>query len=381
MWTVEVHGSNVPQGPQFFSIAGAGQMSQFAIILPDGAPRTITPDVPRPIKVRISAIGEALVAGSATCHYRVGAGSFTAMPLTPLGRDLYEAVLPPAVCASNVEFYLSAEGSVSGAVFNPPGAPANTYAPLVGTSVDLFEDTMEADQGWTAGAVGDDASTGIWTRVDSVGTLAQPEDDHTQDPGVMCFVTGQGTPGGQLGENDVDGGRTTLISPSLDLLDSVDVTISYWRWYSNDTGSSPNADVFLVEISNDNGVTWVNVETIGPSGPGTSGGWLFHEFKVADYVAPTSQVRVRFVASDEPADPSLVEAGVDDFMVRRFACTGTATPGDINGDGVVNVLDLSELLGAWGPCPPPCPPGCPADINGDCDVGGIDLLTLLGTWG
>ncbi len=68
-------------------------------------------------------------------------------------------------------------------------------------------------------------------------------------------------------------------------------------------------------------------------------------------------------------------------MVRRFACKNTAMPGDVNGDGVVNVLDLSELLGAWGPCPPPCPPACPADLNGNCEVDVDDLLTLLANWG
>jgi hypothetical protein len=29
----------------------------------------------------------------------------------------------------------------------------------------------------------------------------------------------------------------------------------------------------------------------------------------------------------------------------------TPCPADINGDGIVDVLDLLELLGAWGPCP------------------------------
>ena len=38
-----------------------------------------------------------------------------------------------------------------------------------------------------------------------IGTAAQPEDDHTLG-GSLCFVTGQGSPGGSLGENDVDGG-------------------------------------------------------------------------------------------------------------------------------------------------------------------------------
>lgn len=379
IWTVEVHGFNVPEGPQTFSLAGAGQLSYTVISLPDGAPQAIEAGVQTLMTVRITAVGETVVKGSETCHYRLGKGSFTAEPLTPLGGDLYEAVLPAAPCGAAVEFFFSADGSVSGDTFNPSGAPANTYAPLVGSVVDLFADNLETDRGWTVGAAGDDASTGIWTRVDPIGTLAQPEDDHTEGPGVVCFVTGQGTPGGQLGENDVDGGSTTLIAPPIDLDSADDATISYWRWYSNDTGGSPNADVFIVDISNDDGASWVNVETIGPSGPGTSGGWLFHEFDVADFVAPTSQVRVRFIASDA-ADGSLVEAAVDDFLVRRFSCDGAAAAGDLDGDGLVGINDFLALLEVWGPCPEP-PAPCPADLDGDGQVELADFLILLSNWG
>jgi hypothetical protein len=55
-------------------------------------------------------------------------------------------------------------------------------------------------------------------------------------------------------------------------------------------------------------------------------------------------------------------------------------PGDLNGDGVVNVSDLLILLGAWGPCPSGGEP-CPADLNGDGSVNVSDLLILLGNWG
>jgi len=56
------------------------------------------------------------------------------------------------------------------------------------------------------------------------------------------------------------------------------------------------------------------------------------------------------------------------------------TTGDVNSDGVVNVLDLLALLAAWGPCPEP-PEACEADINGDGKVGCEDLLILLAHWG
>ncbi|MEE8460014.1 MAG: hypothetical protein V3S08_09070 [Phycisphaerales bacterium] len=79
--------------------------------------------------------------------------------------------------------------------------------------------------------------------------------------------------------------------------------------------------------------------------------------------------------------------------------------GDLDGDGEVGISDFLEVLGAWGPCPIPCPadvdgnddvniadflallaawgpnPGHPADVDGDGFVGINDLLDLLATWG
>jgi len=52
-------------------------------------------------------------------------------------------------------------------------------------------------------------------------------------------------------------------------------------------------------------------------------------------------------------------------------------PGDLNGDGVVSALDLSQMLANWGPCPSPCP----QDVNGDGELNSIDLAILLGAWG
>jgi hypothetical protein len=53
------------------------------------------------------------------------------------------------------------------------------------------------------------------------------------------------------------------------------------------------------------------------------------------------------------------------------------TPGDIDGDGSVGIVDFLTLLALWGPCPGPCP----ADLDGDGSVGITDFLTLLANWG
>jgi hypothetical protein len=50
--------------------------------------------------------------------------------------------------------------------------------------------------------------------------------------------------------------------------------------------------------------------------------------------------------------------------------------GDLNADGTVGVLDLLDLLAAWGVCP-----ACLADIDGDGTVNVADLLVLLANWG
>jgi hypothetical protein len=54
------------------------------------------------------------------------------------------------------------------------------------------------------------------------------------------------------------------------------------------------------------------------------------------------------------------------------------TPGDIDGSGSVDVLDLLALLAAWGPCS--MPSDCPADLDGNDVVDVVDLLSLLAAW-
>ena len=56
--------------------------------------------------------------------------------------------------------------------------------------------------------------------------------------------------------------------------------------------------------------------------------------------------------------------------------------GDVDGDGIVGLVDFLALLAAWGPCSDCCTPdACPADFDADCSVGILDLLILLGNWG
>ncbi|HEY3215980.1 MAG TPA: choice-of-anchor B family protein [Candidatus Eisenbacteria bacterium] len=207
-------------------------------------------------------------------------------------------------------------------------------------------DPLETETGWTLGAPGDQATSGIWTRVEPLGTgsyrathvpggedyLAagpfragsetgarrfhegeglppgdvQPEYDRTPSPGELCYVTGQGTNPHAVGENCVAGGRTSLTTPPFDATGMTTPTVGFWRWfYCN----GDRASHWLAVLISSDGETWVPVDTTG----GLHNHWEEQEIRVADYVTPTSQVRVRFQAA--AFGGHIVEAAIDDLTL------------------------------------------------------------------
>jgi hypothetical protein len=75
-------------------------------------------------------------------------------------------------------------------------------------------------------------------------------------------------------------------------------------------------------------------------------------------------------ASGEPLTPGRV------FLLTPVPVD---TPGDVNGDGVVDIDDLFEVIGAWGDCPD-SPALCPADVDDTGIVDIDDLFTVIGNW-
>jgi len=175
----------------------------------------------------------------------------------------------------------------------------------------FYVDDLETDLGWTVGGPGDAASTGIWERGDPVGTAAgtvQPEDDHTKDPGVIAFITGN--TGGGVGDNDVDGGQTTLVSPVIDLSGIAAATLRVHTWFVNDAGANPGTDRFRIDVSDNGGSTWVNLLTTTAS----HAYWKPSLYPLQSYIGLTNAVRIRFIAEDIGGG-SVVEAGVDDIDI------------------------------------------------------------------
>ncbi len=261
---------------------------------------------PFPVTAQIVS-AEPLDPSALELHYRVNGGNFITLALNAGGPDEYTATIPSVAPGSHVEYYLSAADMQGYTATSPDGAPMDLHGFRTGVSFVFVEDG-ETDQGWTLGAPGDDATTGHWIRADPVGTSYQPEDDHTPDPGTMCFVTGNADPGDTAGANDVDGGQTTLISPIFDLDGVTWAGLSYWRWYTDETNHD---DDFFVEISNNGGTSWQELETVYDS----AYPWVKAEFDDLGSIIPlTSQMQLRFIAEDRGSG-SLVEALIDDLEV------------------------------------------------------------------
>ena len=338
---------------------------------PGGVPQEID-QAGETIRVEVTgANGGAPEPGTGALHYDVGQG-FVTVPMVEVSSNIYDANIPPIECGAAVLFYFSAETTTAEQVTNPLFAPVMSYSGLGATTLNLiFADDFEADLGWiAAGSPG--LLGGQWERGIPAGDGSRGDPAVDADGSGQCFLTGNDN-----GNSDVDGGATTLTSPVMDATQGTPF-VSYWRWFSNSHGSSPFLDVLVVEISDNGGLDWVGLETVGPGGSEVDGGWFHRAFNIAGLVELTNQFRIRFTVSD--LDPeSIIEAAVDGVQLTDTGC-GPGPPGDLDGDGIVGVQDLLMLLGQWGPCPDPCPPSCTADLDGDCLVGTTDLLVMLGSW-
>jgi hypothetical protein len=288
---------------------------------------------PIEIAANITSTEAAINESALRVWYGIDGGSLISVGMASTGGNDYSGFIPAQAAGAFVEYYIYAEDDLTNSATDPLNAPFVLHGLYVGDFSTLLSHDFEADQGWTVGDVGDDATTGVWERGDPQGTVAsgsqvQPEDDHTPNPGVNCYAT-QLAAGTSAGTYDVDGGKTTLFSPVIDLSGESVALATYWRWYTNNLGASPGSDIWEVQVNDGNG--WVYLENTTSS----ANSWKQHIFRLNDYIDLTDQVQFRFIASDE-GDGSLVEAAVDDFEIL-----GISTP-DISPS--LSTIDANDDL-------------------------------------
>jgi hypothetical protein len=310
---------------------------------PDGRPDLINP-AGGIVEFRVQAVGLAGTPQPNTgiLHLDRGNGIET-FNMSQESNNVYQVVFPAIDCGTTFSYYFSARTTGNQIEYSPTNAPDVRFNATSATGLTTtFEDNFQTNLGW---AVSGNATDGQWSRGVPIGGGDRGDPPTDADGSGQCYLTDNVD-----GNSDVDGGSTILTSPVLDANPGTqgDALISYYRWFSNDSGSAPNEDTFVVEISNNGGSSWTNLETVGPSGPEVSGGWFHKTFRIADFVTPTSNMRIRFTASDLGAG-SVVEAGVDGVKIQIVECDNNM-PETVFPDSLqVNVGqllsgDVSDLL-------------------------------------
>jgi hypothetical protein len=190
--------------------------------------------------------------------------------------------------------------------------------------------------------------------------------------------------GGDPATNEYIAVNGSIVVQEGQILDGVELSSGYAvRWAAiNDLdqivhvweiGGNGSGTLFLTELK-DGGPVSRALVSIGDGldfdGDGLADATLV-DFKASSTVGPGIGL------SDQPWAFVQIDAQSPELgqfaAIIRVGLSGSDSPADLNGDGVVNGADLAILLGGWGGR------GL-ADLNGDGEVNGADLAILLGAW-
>lgn len=270
---------------------------------------------------------------------RYGAGTWDSVVMTNVSGNDYTGQIPAFPGGSIIDYYFKAQDVVAVSSFGLPKG----YSPTISTSdltlpyqygvgigyrryVQDFEGSID---GWQLGESTDDASGGVWVHEVPVastdgGETIQPGLDNTSGTG-KCLVTGNASSLAPASTNDVDNGKTTVLTPFFDL-PFYEPIIEYYRWYSGDRGASANmrSDYWTVELRPANSIIWKRVDYTRESDQN----WRRRIFRVSEYFKGLTTIQMRFVAEDKVLSgftqngQNVVEAAVDDFIIYEGSPLG-----------------------------------------------------------
>ena len=352
----------------------APALNLIAITYPQGLPDQVSPNGDTSLVVNFSPISSSVDPSSAKLMVDTGSG-FTAVPMTQNSATEFEAVFPASTCGDEVVYYITSE-SLSGATQNSPtGAPVEgTFSTIssFGPAVIAFDDNFQSDTGWTVSGGPANAASGRWERAVPTGGGVRGDPATDYDNSGACYVTGNG---GFNANTDVDGGTTVLTSPVMDASGGA-TAVSYARWYDNTFGAAAMSDRMFVDVSDDAGASWSSLEIVGPAGAEVSGGWIAKTIPLSSVAGfeQNNQFMIRFSVGDL-GEGSVIEAGIDAVTLSKFDCEDDACPADMNGDGSLNFLDVSEFLSAFGAGE------ASADFTGDGNFNFLDVSEFLAAFG
>jgi len=333
---------------------------------PNGLPTRLTPNTPQAVRVKIFAVGASLDPSSPRLYTRVGTGgSFTTWTLTPLGSDLYEAVLPGTPCGRRLYYYFSAATTTGVVGVSPAGAPETTYSVLAPPILTVLNVNMDTNPGWSV--------QGQWAWGQPTGGGS-----HNHDP--TSGFTGLYVYGYNLNGDYPNNMTSTLYltTTPIDCTGLTGVHLSFYRWLGVE--SNNNYDKATIDVSGNNGSTWTTIwRAVDTGGAVADTEWVYQEFDISAIADNRPQVRIRWGMG--PTDGSVTYPGwnVDDVVVWGDDPNGCPPElGDLNCDGLINAFDIDPfVLALTDPAGYQAAfPNCDidaGDINGDGVINAFDI--------
>ena len=214
-----------------------------------------------------------------------------------------------------------------------------------------YSDDFSIDLGWivenesslTAGAW----ERGIPNGTDYQGELMNPNSDAPGDCGSEAYITGNAA-NASFYEADLDGGRTSIYSPIMDLSSFQTVSLSFSTWFQNSGGQSFPNDSLLIKLTNGSQTTLLYSRTSQNS----SAQWQTQQILVPAELILNNTMQLIVETMDYDDSGHLVEAGFDKFLITETELTVADTESTViniypnpSFDGLVNIyLEENETL-------------------------------------
>ncbi len=249
---------------------------------------------------------------------------------------------------------------------NTTDGRGNTIRPVdlqVGGPTLIYSWDMNTNPGWTAQTQ--------WAWGDPTGAGGQYGNPDPQNGRTGTNVYGYNLSGDYA--NNL--GERNLTTTALNCTDMSGVTLRFWRWLNVE---QPAYDHAYIRVST-NGTTWTTIWENGSEI--TDSSWTQQEYDISALADDRPTVYIRWVMGATDSSWQYSGWNLDDVEIWAYPPLPPDIEGDLDGDGDVDLADLSQLLEAYGACDGDAAYDPDADIDGDGCVGLGDLSALLTNFG
>jgi hypothetical protein len=325
-------------------------------------PGVVNSAITVPIEVEATVDFPAFLGAIKMFYREKGTSTLDSLVLNQVGStNIYNANFPNTTAGKVYEYYFAAYDnlntySVINPVFskfvgatNKRNLPHYLFVGYTSKWQELFSDPNTLT-GWQVGNyTGDLAPRGLWIidvpvpsyqNISDTTTIVQTKYD--VDGGGKCAITANANSSTtSVGSQDVDGGRTTLVSDAINIAGYQRPFLSYYRWFTNSQGSNAEKDLWQVDVSYDNGASWISVEKTYK--PDVS----WRRATIELFPGAGNSVKVKFVAIDSAiggGGGALVEAAVDNLQILDIGETPASVKNVIDYKPMVYPNPVNDLL-------------------------------------